>query len=138
VACVTRLDLGEVVEHAAAVAFARSGCTHSLDIRATVWVRARRSAVERAILCLLDNAKRAAGEGGHVELRVTDFGGRGRVQISDDGPGLGRLTPQHSLGLPTVRAVLADCGGTFSLRNGDHGGAVATMEVPLIAWTVAS
>lgn len=132
-------DLAAVVTHATQVAFAGVGCTPSSDVCEPVPVRARGAALERAVLCLLDNAIRAAGEHGHVCITVTRDRDRavGRVVIHDDGPGIGGLAPQHSLGLTTVRAILADCGGTFSLRDGADRGAVVTMEVPLLALTVA-
>jgi K+-sensing histidine kinase KdpD len=123
--------LGEVTTHAAALAFGGARCSWAVDVQSEVIVWARRSAVERALRCVLDNAMRAAGDHGHVDLAVSSRHGHGVVEVSDDGPGLGGLTPQHSLGLPTVRAVLADCGGSFSLRNGVGGGAVATIEIPL-------
>ncbi|GGN09493.1 hypothetical protein GCM10009721_41690 [Terrabacter tumescens] len=131
-------DLAAVVRHAITLAAAGACCAPSLEVLDPVRVQGRGPALERAVLCLLDNAIRAAGQGGHVTVVVSQHGGLGRVVISDDGPGLGRLAPQHSLGLTTVRAILADCQGGFSLRNGDHGGAVVTMEVPRVAWTVAS
>lgn len=132
------VDLGDVVADAVGIAFARVRCEHSIEIHGAGWAEVRRSSVKRALLCVLDNAIRAAGDGGRVDLIVSTDRGRARIVVADDGPGLGRLAPQHSLGLPTVRAVLADCGGSFSLDNGPNGGAVATIEIPLVAWSVAS
>ena len=130
--------LGEVAADAAALAFAQAGCSWTVEVNSEAWVSVRRCAVERALLCVLDNATRAAGDHGHVDLVVSSYAGHGRLEVTDDGPGLGRLAAQHSLGLPTVRAVLADCGGSFSLRDGVGGGAVATIEIPLAASVRAS
>jgi signal transduction histidine kinase len=130
-------DLAAVVTHATQVAFAGVRCKPSTDVCAPVLVRARGASLERAVLCLLDNAIRAAGEGGHVWIEVTRDDRLGRVVIEDDGPGIGRLAPQHSLGLTTVRAILADCQGMFSLRDRDGGGAVVTMEVPVLTRSAA-
>jgi K+-sensing histidine kinase KdpD len=130
------VDLGELVRHATLVAFTATGCRASVEVGGAIRVQVRTAALERAVLCLLDNAIRAAGDDGHVQVEVREHHGFGCVVIRDDGPGLGRLAPQHSLGLTTVRAVLADCGGSCCLRNGDHGGAVAIMDVPLAGSTV--
>src|SRR4051794_13360853 len=104
------VDLGELVREVASVAFARSTCRHSVHVRTEVWLRVRRTALKRALICLVDNAMRAAGPDGTVALEVTERDGQGRITISDDGPGLGRIAPQDSLGLPITRAVLADHG----------------------------
>jgi signal transduction histidine kinase len=128
------VDMGQAATHAADVAFTAASCTPSLRVSGEVRVLIRRPSLERAVMCLLDNAIRAAGPGGHVDVQVYAHAGTGRVVITDDGPGLGGLAPQHSLGLSTVRALLADCGGSFELRNGELGGAVATMDIPLVTW----
>ncbi|EWT01729.1 histidine kinase [Intrasporangium oryzae NRRL B-24470] len=125
------LDLGQVVRFAMSCTFAGTGCSHMLDVTGEVLVVARRTALARALICLLDNAIRAAGELGHVEVTVTSGSSGGVVTIADDGPGLGNLAPQHSLGLVTARAILTDCGGRLALGNRDGGGAVATVRLPL-------
>jgi K+-sensing histidine kinase KdpD len=131
-------DLGDVVVEAVGIGFAGVRCAHSIDIRGPAWAKVRQSTMKRAVLCVLDNAIRAAGDEGHVNVMVSTQEGRACIVVADDGPGLGRLAPQHSLGLATVRAILADCDGSFALENGSRGGAVATMEVPLVAWLVGS
>lgn len=133
----TVVELGELVTRATTGAFTVRRCHGSLDVDGPVWVHGRGFALERAVHCLLDNAIRAAGEGGHVHVVVSEHDGAGRVVVLDDGPGMGRLAPQHCLGLATVRAVLADCAGRFWLDNRREGGAIATLEVPLSACQVS-
>lgn len=128
------LDLGQVVRFAMSCTFAGTECSHRLDVTGEVRVVARRTALVRALICLLDNAIRAAGEFGQVEVRVVAGSSGGIVTIADDGPGLGNLAPQHSLGLVTARAILVDCGGRLALGNRDGGGAVATVRLPLAGW----
>lgn len=125
------LDLGEVVRFAVSCAVPSPDCTVSLDVVGGVHVVARRISLTRSLLCLLDNATRAAGERGRVAVAITTCGPFAVVAVTDDGPGLGSLTPQHSIGLVTVRAVLDECGGHLALENGAHGGAVATIRLPL-------
>lgn len=90
---------------------------------------ARPVAIGRAIGCLVDNAVRAAGPGGHVEIIVADSGDEIVVTVTDDGPGLGQVTSRTSLGLGITRALVASCRGGFDLRSGTSGGAVATVRL---------
>lgn len=87
-------------------------------------------ALGRAVSCVVDNAARAAGAGGHVEVTVTGSGGEVAVTVADDGPGLGRMQSRSSLGLVITRALVAACGGRFDLSPGCERGVVATITVP--------
>lgn len=124
------LDLEELACFATSCVPTPARTTLSLDLMGQVFVSARRVPLARALMCVLDNALRAAGDGGRVELAVFRRGGSAVITVTDDGPGVGRIRPQHSLGLVTVRAVLADCAGRLDLDNGVRGGAVATMTIP--------
>ncbi len=95
-------------------------------------VLAPRVPLVRALICLLDNAARAAGACGRVTVAVSASGPLAVVSIADDGPGLGKIPVHHSIGLVTVTSVLRDCGGRLQLENGIDGGAVATVELPLL------
>ncbi|RYP87276.1 hypothetical protein EKO23_06670 [Nocardioides guangzhouensis] len=88
---------------------------------------ARPVALTRAIACLVDNAVRAAGPGGRVDVAVTAGDAVVEVAVRDDGPGPGGLAPQTSLGLATTRALVASCTGTFRLAPGPDGGAEAAI-----------
>ncbi|MEP7331388.1 MAG: ATP-binding protein [Terracoccus sp.] len=126
------LDLGELARFATSCMAASSRTNLSLMVADDILVCGRRVPLARALMCLLDNALRAAGDGGRVELAVGGWDRWAVVTVSDDGPGVGRILPQHSLGLVTVRAVLADCAGQLDLDNGSRGGAVATVRIPLV------
>lgn len=73
-------------------------------------------ALGRALACLVDNAVRAAGPGGRVEVEVDVRGDAVVLLVMDDGPGLGRVEPRTSLGLTTTRAMVAACHGAVELR----------------------
>ena len=96
-------------------------------------VLAQPVALSRAIGCLIDNAVRAAGDGGHVEVRVHRVGACVSVEVTDDGPGLGHVASRTSLGLTITRALIASCGGRFELTSGEAGGAVAQISLPAAA-----
>jgi signal transduction histidine kinase len=51
------------------------------------------------------------------------------VRVVDDGPGLGRVAARTSLGLTTVRAMVAACHGSFELMSRASGGAVADIRL---------
>ena len=87
-------------------------------------------ALSRAISCVLDNAVRAAGSGGGVSVDVTCTAQEIIIRIIDDGPGLGFVPIQNSLGLTITRALVAACGGGFELHPGTAGGMVARIVLP--------
>lgn len=88
-------------------------------------------ALSRAIGCVLDNAVRAAGPAGQVVVEVTGTDCEISVRIIDDGPGLGQVPANNSLGLTITRALVSACGGGFELKPGTSGGAVATIVLPV-------
>jgi signal transduction histidine kinase len=87
-------------------------------------------ALSRAVSCLLDNAVRAAGPGGHVSVEVTGTAREITIRVIDDGPGLGHVPTVNSLGLPITRALVCACGGEFDLKAGTVGGMVARIVLP--------
>jgi signal transduction histidine kinase len=96
-----------------------------MDAVDDVEVWARPVALSRALACVLDNAVRAAGEGGHVTVGVQLDCAGVHLTVSDDGPGLGFVAARTSLGLTTTRAMVAACNGSFELYAGRDGGVVA-------------
>lgn len=82
-------------------------------------------ALSRAVSCVLDNAVRAAGPGGHVTVEVTGMAYEVIIRVIDDGPGLGQVPTHNSLGLTITRALVSACGGGFELKPGIAGGVVA-------------
>ena len=87
-------------------------------------------ALGRAVSCVLDNAIRAAGPQGRVAVEVTGTESQVTVRIIDDGPGLGQVPANNSLGLTITRALVSACGGGFELRPGTAGGMVAQIVLP--------
>lgn len=122
----------DVTELAAmAVVRARPTATCDLTVKASgkVLAWARPVALGRAVSCVLDNAIRAAGPGGHVSVLVEQEHDTVHLSITDDGPGLGKVASRTSLGLTTTRAMVAACHGTFLLRPGRGAGAVADISL---------
>ena len=97
---------------------------------------------------LLDNAIDFSPEGATIRVRVETRNGRAVVTISDGGTGIPEYARERlferfyslprpdgarstGLGLPFVREAIALHGGTVSVANGESGGAVAIVELPL-------
>lgn len=87
-------------------------------------------ALSRAVSCLMDNAVRAAGPSGQVTVEVTGGDGQITIRVIDDGPGLGKVQTNNSLGLTITRALVSACGGAFELKPGIAGGVVAQIVLP--------
>ena len=90
-------------------------------------------ALSRAISCVLDNAVRAAGPRGQVGVGVTGTDSEITIRVLDDGPGLGQVPTNNSLGLTITRALVSACGGAFELRPGPIGGVVAQIVLPAVS-----
>lgn len=90
-------------------------------------------ALSRALGCVLDNAVRAAGPGGQVKVEVTGSETGIVTRVIDDGPGLGKIPTNNSLGLTITRALVLACGGAFELKPGPAGGVVAQIVLPAMS-----
>ncbi|GAB2752873.1 sensor histidine kinase [Streptomyces bullii] len=107
------------------------------------YVRAEPSALERAVVNILDNAVKFSPEGGTIEVRLAD----GVLTVRDHGPGISadelphvfdrfwrspsaRALPGSGLGLSIVARTVQQAGGEVSLSAAADGGTVATIRLP--------
>ncbi|MER6631796.1 HAMP domain-containing sensor histidine kinase [Streptomyces sp. NPDC000987] len=107
------------------------------------YVMAEPSALERAIVNVLDNAVKFSPEGGTVDVRLGD----GVLTVRDHGPGIAedelphvfdrfwrspsaRALPGSGLGLSIVARTVRRAGGEVTLSRADGGGTVATLRLP--------
>ncbi|PNG17605.1 sensor histidine kinase [Streptomyces cahuitamycinicus] len=107
------------------------------------FVRAEPSALERAVVNILDNAVKFSPEGGLIEVRLTE----GVLTVRDHGPGIpadelpyvfdrfwrspdARALPGSGLGLSIVARTVQQAGGEVSLSHAEGGGTVATVRLP--------
>ncbi|MFJ3650819.1 sensor histidine kinase [Streptomyces murinus] len=101
------------------------------------------SALERAVVNILDNAVKFSPEGGTVEVRLAD----GVLTVRDHGPGVpedelphvfdrfwrspgARALPGSGLGLSIVARTVQQSGGEVTLTPAPGGGSVATVRLP--------
>lgn len=107
------------------------------------YVRAEPSALERAVVNILDNAVKFSPEGGTIEVEL----GSGILTVRDHGPGISteelphvfdrfwrspsaRALPGSGLGLSIVARTVQQAGGDITLSRADGGGTVATVRLP--------
>ncbi|MDH6628428.1 two-component system sensor histidine kinase MprB [Streptomyces sp. LBL] len=107
------------------------------------YVRAEPSALERAIVNILDNAVKFSPEGGTIEVGLSE----GALTVRDHGPGIpadelphvfdrfwrspsARALPGSGLGLSIVARTIQQAGGEVTLARAEGGGTVATVRLP--------
>ncbi len=117
-----------------------------LTIRADLqpwYVRAEPTALERAVVNILDNAVKFSPEHGTIEVVLSD----GVLTVRDHGPGIpveelphvfdrfwrspsARALPGSGLGLSIVARTVEQAGGEVALDRAEGGGTVATVRLP--------
>jgi two-component system sensor histidine kinase MprB len=107
------------------------------------YVRAEPSALERAIVNILDNAVKFSPEGGAIDVQLD----HGVLTVRDHGPGIpaeelphvfdrfwrspsARALPGSGLGLSIVARTVEQAGGEATLTHAEGGGTVATVRLP--------
>jgi signal transduction histidine kinase len=105
-----------------------------VQLRATpAWTVANPLALWRALRNVVQNAFRAAGRDGRVEVRVAVESDRIVAQIDDNGPGFG-LGPTGiaSLGLGIVQDFAVDHGGVVEITGSELGGSCVRLVLPAL------
>jgi two-component system NtrC family sensor kinase len=105
------------------------------------------SRLQQILLNLIDNALDAVGHDGKVDITTTNTDSDIIIHIADNGPGIppeilnkiwdpffttkeqGKGT---GLGLSISQNIMRTLGGTIDVKNGDSGGAVFTLKIPII------
>ncbi|MET8098889.1 ATP-binding protein [Streptomyces sp. NPDC005236] len=107
------------------------------------FVRAEPSALERAIVNILDNAVKFSPAGGTIDVRLKN----GELTVRDHGPGIpgdelphvfdrfwrspdARALPGSGLGLSIVARTVQQCGGEVALHPAEGGGTIAAVRLP--------
>jgi signal transduction histidine kinase len=88
----------------------------------------------RVLTNVVDNAARAAGPAGRVEITVGQLAQpppRALLEVLDNGPGFGHGPPgAASLGLGVVTSLLESCGGSLEVEAPADGGALVRLVIP--------
>jgi signal transduction histidine kinase len=88
--------------------------------------------LRRAVTNLVDNALRAAGEGGEVRVLVGGSRGWVWVEVHDDGPGFGDITHGSGIGLDVVRSAVWNGGGRLHIDTGPGAGTSVRLTFPAV------
>lgn len=86
--------------------------------------------LRRAVNNLVDNAFRAAGDHGEVVVRVGSGSEDAWVEVSDDGPGFGRIPHGTGRGLAVVSQAARGHGGRLEILSGRERGTLVRLELP--------
>ncbi|MBX3262456.1 MAG: response regulator [Labilithrix sp.] len=151
-------SLSEMVESVAEAwkpAARVAGLSLEHDVEAGLLVHADPNALERVLANLVSNAVKftpASPGSGAIEVRLASRDGRARIEVRDDGPGVGpELKPRlfgrfergqpsrgtaisgSGLGLSLVKELAEAHGGSVGVEDRDGGGSVFWVELPLMA-----
>jgi signal transduction histidine kinase len=90
--------------------------------------------LRRALANVLENATRAAGPEGCVQLTERVCGNTESVEIVDDGPGFGAMAAGHrpGIGLQITERVLAECGGHMEVERLSSGHTMVRLSLPIM------
>lgn len=112
---------------------------------APLQIRAHALLLREALTNVIDNAIKYTGSGGEITVRVLREGGDVLIIVSDNGPGIaeadrGRVFERFvratdhgegcGLGLPIVRDILAQHGGTVALQDAQPHGLQVVLRLP--------
>lgn len=86
--------------------------------------------LRRAVNNVLDNATRAAGDGGKVRVGVRQADGGAVVEVTDDGDGFGRIPSVSGQGMSIVDAALRACHGRLEISSGPGPGTTVRLLIP--------
>ena len=118
--------LGDVADQVQLVSKATIECSRGSRLPVEcdpLWAR-------RAVLNLLDNAVRAAGPNGIVQLRAGISGNRVVLEVEDSGPGFGGgPAGVGSIGLSVVRDWVAREHGSLEITRGSLGGVLVRVAL---------
>ena len=121
------VDVGAVVASTCSSVSLSAGCDVRIVQEPAVMALTDETALRRSTRNLVDNAVRAVGT---VEVAVRREGSRAVLEVSDDGPGFGRVPTQQGLGLVTVRRFVSRVRGTLDIGRSRLGGARLTLSMP--------
>lgn len=124
------VDIGEAVSESWAVVAACAPCMVRLVRESADHALVDPVALRRSARNLIENAVRAAGGRGCVEVRVLARGDEVVIEVADSGPGFGKVAPQQGLGLLTVRRFVSHFGGSLAVGTSELGGALVSLRLP--------
>lgn len=128
--CHRPLDLGALTEKCVDAA----GVGHRLGYTSDSWqppvVLGDPVMIRRAIDNMIDNAVRAAGELGTVQVRVGCDLVDAWVEVGDNGPGFGQIEHGTGQGMSVVTSAARSSGGHLTIASGPGPGTTVRLSFP--------
>jgi signal transduction histidine kinase len=124
------VDLVDLVDEAIAVLGASQAVSVVTEVTGAAPTSADPVPLRRAIGNVLDNALRAAGSSGTVQVRVGPEGPLSCIEVTDDGSGYGRITAGQGYGMSVVGSALHACHGRLEISSGPGPGTTVRMLIP--------
>ena len=126
----SQADLGDIAR--VCVNAARATHEVALDLESGEHVvPGDRVLLRRAVGNLLDNACRATPDTGRIVVRVGSSDAGVWIEVTDEGPGFGEITPGSGLGLQVARAAVWASGGRLRIETGPWSGTTIRMSFPV-------
>ncbi len=125
------VDVVPLVAQCLRVAETTHGCAVHLACPARALACVDRVALSRAVMNVVDNAGRAAGVTGTVDVGVRVRPEGVVITVADDGLGFARIEPRSGHGLAIVDQALRRCGGRLELTSTRGTGTRVRLTVPV-------
>jgi signal transduction histidine kinase len=124
------VDLAELVEECAAVAEFSHKVRMEREVTEPVLVVGDPVLLHRAVDNMIDNAGRAAGDSGDIVIRLGASDAETWVEVTDDGPGFGRIEHGTGQGLTVVSSAVHACDGRLQISSGPGMGTSVRVTLP--------
>lgn len=124
------LDLLQLVDECVSVVRFSRGASVTTRSQGSTVGYADRVMLRRAVANVLDNASRAAGEEGRIQVQLSRQNGHACIEVTDDGRGFGTIPAGTGQGLSIVDRAMRDCRGRLEIASGPGPGTTVRLFVP--------
>jgi len=126
----TEVHLLEIIDECVQIARATLGLEIDARIAPTATAFGDPVLLRRAVTNVLDNAARAVGENGTIDVLVSDSGDECVIEVTDDGLGFGQTPRGSGQGMSVVASAVFACHGRLELVCGPARGTTIRMVLP--------
>lgn len=124
------IDLVNVVEDCVSIARLGSGATIHTELDGPARSCADPKLMRSAVMNVLDNATRAAGADGRVDVRILRRPRENWVEVADTGPGFARIAPVTGHGMSIIDRALRGVRGRLEIASGPGPGTTVRLRIP--------
>lgn len=132
----TKLELPEIIDDCVRIARVTTEARITACVMPTATAFGDGVLLRRAVANVLDNAARAAGKNGAVDVDVWDSGDESVIEVTDDGLGFGQAPRGSGRGMSVVATAMRACHGRLEIASGPTPGTTVRMVLP--RWRAAS